>query len=183
FHPDEDTVRVFGIPSPGVLRLDEEVTVMEVAYDDVVLRHYAFADRWFKINVTTDRQGRLIETGDEIHRFAFNCDISTPMERNGDSIFGVDLFIDVLVGADASSFYVGDEDEFERMAVQNLMSPAEHSAAKAALSELLGLVEERRLLPWLNELLPFGPCQPPVPPPMERREVPQRMKPFLRPTW
>ena len=68
-----------------------------------MLRHYAFAGHWFKVNVTTDRGGRLTETGDRTCRFAFNCDIATPMEREGDSTFAVDLFTDVLVRQDATS--------------------------------------------------------------------------------
>lgn len=183
FHPDEDSVRVFKTPLPGVLLLDDEVVVTEVAHDDAVLRHYAFAKHWFKINVTTDRDGRLIETGDEAHRFAFNCDIATPMERDGSSVFGVDLFIDVLIRHDASSFYVGDEEEFDQMAEHDVVSAAEQKAAKAAVSELLGLIDANRLLPWLDELTPFGACNPPGAPPMERREIPLRMKPLLRSTW
>jgi hypothetical protein len=61
FHPDEPTVRIFRTPSPGVLRLDDSVAISEAVYDRVVLRHYAFAGHWFKINITTDlgaaRQG------------------------------------------------------------------------------------------------------------------------------
>jgi len=182
-HPDEEAVRVFRTPLPGVLRLDDEVAVTEVAYDDVVLRHYAFAKHWFKINVTTDRQGELVETGDKVHQFAFNCDIATPMERDGNSIYGVDLFIDVLIRRDASSFYVGDEDEFVAMSNQNMLSRAEQGAATAALSELLQLIETGRLLPWLDDLVPLGPCDPPAAPPMERRDIPERMKPFVRSTW
>jgi predicted RNA-binding protein associated with RNAse of E/G family len=183
FHPDEDSVRVFTTPPPGVVLFDDEVAVTEVGYDGVILRHYAFAKHWFKVNVTTDRHGGLIETGDAVHPFAFNCDITTPMERDGNSTFAVDLFIDVLIRRDLSSFYVGDEDEFEQMAERDLMSAAEQRAAKTALSELLALIEGKRLLPWLNDLVPFGPCDPPAAPPMERREIPHRMKPFLRSTW
>jgi hypothetical protein len=103
FHPDEPTVRIFRTPSPGVLRLDDSVAISQAVYDRVVLRHYAFAEHWFKINVTTDLSGRLTETGDGTRRFAVNCDIATPMEREGDSTFGVDLFTDVLVRQDAIS--------------------------------------------------------------------------------
>ena len=183
FHPDEDVVRVFRTPQPGILRLDDEVVVTEVAYDAVVLRHYAFAEHWFKINVTTDLDGDLIETGDAAHQFAFNCDIATPMEREGDSIYAVDLFIDVLIRRDASSFYVGDEDQFVEMAKQNVLSPTERAAATEALSELVHSIETGQLLPWLNDLVPFGPCDPPGAPPMERVEIPERLKPHVRSSW
>lgn len=98
FHPDEPTVRVFRTPPAGVLRFDDEVLVFAVRYGDRVLRHYAFADRWFKVNVTSDLDGRLVETGDL--QFAFNCDVATPMERDGDAVYAVDLFTDVLVRTD-----------------------------------------------------------------------------------
>jgi hypothetical protein len=99
FHPDEPTVRIFRTLPAGVLRLDDSVAISEACYDGVVLRHYAFADHWFKVNVTTDLTGRLTETGDASHRFAVNCDIATPMVRSGDGTFGVDLFADVLIRA------------------------------------------------------------------------------------
>jgi hypothetical protein len=83
FHPDEATVRIFRTLSAGVLRLDDSVAISEACYGGVVLRHYAFADHWFKVNVTTDLTGRLTETGDDTRRFAVNCDIATPMERSG----------------------------------------------------------------------------------------------------
>jgi predicted RNA-binding protein associated with RNAse of E/G family len=183
FHPDEDTVRLFFTPPSGVLRLDDEVVVTEVMYDEVVLRHYAFSKHWFKVNVTTDEHGRLIETGDEAQQFSFNCDISTPMERDGLSVFGVDLFIDLLIRRDASSYLVGDEDEFEEIVERGLISKAEASAARGGLTELLAMVEARRLIPWLNEFVPFGPTSSPAAPSMERGPIPSRMQPGLRATW
>jgi hypothetical protein len=69
-----------------------------VTYRTVVLRHYAFADRWFKINVTTDLSGNLVETGDASLRFAVNWGIATPMERDGANIVGVGVFLDVRSG-------------------------------------------------------------------------------------
>ncbi len=91
-------MRIFRTPSPGVLRLDDDAAISEAVYDGVVLRHYAFAGHWFKVNVTTGLSGCLTETGDVGRRFAVNCDIASPMERDGDSTFGVDLITDVLSG-------------------------------------------------------------------------------------
>jgi hypothetical protein len=183
FHPDEPTVRIFRTSSPGVLCLDDSVAISEAAYGEVVLRHYAFADRWFKINVTTDLSGRVIETGDGNHQFAFNCDIATPMERQGHSTFGVDLFTDVLVREDAMSYVIVDQDEFGEMLGRGLLSPAESHGAQSGLRELLELVDERRLLRWLGELAPFGPSQPPRARPMRRGPVPARLRPGIRRTW
>lgn len=183
FHPDENTVRVFTTPSSGVLRLDDDVAITETVENEVVLRHYAFGDRWFKINVTTDVHGGLVETGAAQLPFALNCDIATPMERDGDATFAVDLFVDVLVRADLRSIHVGDEDEFAQAMSVGMVSPAEGGHARRGMVELLKLVEAGRLLPWLDELCPFGPCDPPEAPPMRREEVPRRLLPELRRTW
>lgn len=176
-------MRVFTTPESGVLRLDDDVAVTEAVESGAVLRHYAFGDRWFKINVTTDLQGRLIETGDPNNRFAFNCDIATPMERDGSATYAVDLFMDVLVRVDLRSLHVGDEDEFEQALADGLISPSEATQAWRGLAQLLELVESERLLPWLDELCPFGPCEPPEAPPMLREQIPTRLLPQHRRSW
>jgi hypothetical protein len=55
FHPDEPYVRQLRVPRADVLRMDGSVFVCESVVDDVVLRHYAFDDEWFKVNVTFAR--------------------------------------------------------------------------------------------------------------------------------
>lgn len=183
FHPDESTVRVFTTPASGVLQLDDDVAITEAVTSGVVLRHYAFGDRWFKINVTTDQQGELVETGAPQQRFAFNCDIATPMERDGNATFAVDLFVDVLVRADLRSIHVGDQDEFEQALSVGLISHAEGEQARRGVAELLERVKAGTLLPWLDELCPFGPTEPPEAPPMRWEEVPRRLLPQIRRTW
>ena len=183
FHPDEPTVRIFRTPSPGVLRLDDDAAISEAVYEGIVLRHYAFAGHWFKVNVTTGLSGRQTETGDHGRRFAVNCDIATPLEREGNSTFGVDLFTDVLVREDATSYVIADQDEFAEMLGRGVISPAEGRGAGRGLRELLELIEEGRLLRWLAELAPFGPCQPPPARPMRRGPVPARLRPGTRRTW
>jgi hypothetical protein len=183
FHPDEESVRLFLTSPAGILRLDDELAVTEVCYDDVVLRHYAFSKHWFKVNVTTDLHGQLIETGEEAHRFSFNCDISTPMERDGFEIFGVDLFLDLLVRHVTRIYSISDEDEFEEMTKRGLLSKAEALSARAGLVELVAIVESGHLLPWLTEFMPFGPCSPRAAPPMERGPITLRMQPHHRATW
>ena len=145
--------------------------------------HYSFAEHWFKINVTTDLAGNLVETGDADVSLAFNCDIATPMERENDRTYGVDLFIDVLVRADARSHVVGDEAEFEEMLDRGLVSRSEAQGARRGLRELLDLVESGHLRPWLHETAPFTPSRPPVAPPMERGPIPERLQLRIRRTW
>jgi hypothetical protein len=74
FHPGEPTVRIFRTSSPGVLRPDDSVAISDAAYGRVVLRHFAFAEHWFTVNVTTGLSGRVAESGEGDSRFAFNCD-------------------------------------------------------------------------------------------------------------
>jgi hypothetical protein len=183
FHPDEPTVRIFGTPPAGVLRLDDSAAISQADHGGTVLRHYAFAGHWFKVNVTTDRGGRLTETGDRTYRFAFNCDIATPMEREGDSTFAVDLFTDVLVRQDATSYVVTGRDEFGEMLGRGVISAAEGRGAERGLRDLVDLIEAGRLLRWLSDLAPFGPCQPPRARPMRRGRVPARLLPGTRRTW
>ena len=59
FHLDETTVR----DTNGRSSAAGGLAVTEAIYDGAVLRHYSFADHWFKINVTTDLAGKPIETG------------------------------------------------------------------------------------------------------------------------
>jgi hypothetical protein len=166
-----------------VLRLDDSVAITEADHGGIVLRHYAFAGHWFKVNVTTDRGGRLTETGDRTCRFAFNCGIATPMERAGDSTFAVDLFTDVLVRQDGTSYVVTGRDEFGETLSRGVISAAEGRGAERGLRDLVGLIEAGRLLRWLGDLAPFGPCRPPRARPMRRGRVPARLLPGIRRTW
>ena len=163
FHPDEDDVRVFIVGPGGVLRFDEQACVYAVRYGDTVLWHYAFARHWFKVNLTTDLDGQIVETGGGHPgaSSAFNCDIATPMRHHRDALFAVDLFADVLVHADATSYRVGDLDEFGQARRAGLILPGEATGAERGLAELTGLVERGELLAFLSRAWPVGPRRPP----------------------
>lgn len=158
FHPGEPFVRVFDVPCSGVLRLDDDAFVAESRHGDLVLRHYAFTSEWFKVNVTLDRRGRLVETaaGPDHPPFAFNCDIATPMRRAGWDVFAVDLFADVPVRADGRLAWVTDEDELDRAGADGLVSRHEFASARAGLARLLGLIEAGGLISFLEDIHPFG---------------------------
>ncbi len=187
YHPP-DRLQLFTIERNGVLRADDEVLVTEALHGDVVLRHYAFADRWFKVNCTTDVSGRLTEVGSTAgdgSPFAFNCDIATPMLREGDAVFSVDLWLDVLVREDGRSYRVADTASFEHAVEQGLLSRGEARCAKRGLRELVQLIERGELLRFLADVCPFRPST--APPALPMRVVPTTGKPLIephrRPTW
>ena len=127
----------------GVLRFTGDVYVSAARYGDIVLWHYAFTRHWFKVNLTTGLDGRIVETGgdDPGSRFAFNCDIATPMRRRGGDVFAVDLFADVLVRADSLTYRVCDLEELDRARLTGLVLPAEERGARGGLAELTGIIE------------------------------------------
>lgn len=147
FHPP-DEVRLFPMPKPGVLHLDDRIFVAVVRYDDIVLWHYAFADHWFKINATTDLHGGLVETAatNDVPPFAFNCDIATPMGRRGDAVLAVDLFLDVLVRSDGGTYEVHDQQALDDAVRRGWVSEREAAGAREGLAELLGLIQADRLV-------------------------------------
>lgn len=187
FHPSEAEVRVSSFRSEGVLRADESVFASE-AYDaGVVLRHYAFHDRWFKINVTTDRDGQVVETSPSpgVPAFAFNCSMATPMRCGTDAVYAVDLDADVLIRADARTYAIRDLDALVESVRLELISPAEAQGAVCGLADLLDLVERGRLVDVLHEAYPFGSSASPPAPPVDRVPlitVPE-VQPGMRPTW
>jgi hypothetical protein len=105
-------------------------------YGDVVLWHYAFARHWFTINLTTGLSGQIVETGGDEpgSRFAFNCDIATPMRRRGDVVYAVDLFTDVRVRVDGVTCRVCDLEELEQARRRELISPGEADGAGRGLA-------------------------------------------------
>ncbi len=163
FHPGEDKVRVFTAEPGGVLRFSRDLYVCAACYGDVVLWHYAFARHWFKINLTTDLAGQIVETGGDEPggRFAFNCDIATPMRRHGTTVLAVDLFADVLVRADAASYRVGDLDELGQARRDALILPAEARGAARGLAELAAIVERGDLLAFVSRAFPVARCSRP----------------------
>jgi hypothetical protein len=162
FHPDEDGVRVFSAQPGGVLRLSDDFYVSAERHGDVLLWHYAFARHWFKINLTTDVHGQIVETGEPGSRFAVNCDVATPMRRRDRAVFAVDLFADVLVRADAVTCRVCDLEEFQQARHDGLILAGEAHGAMRGLAELTGIIERGDLMAWLARTCPIGPLDPPA---------------------
>ncbi|SNY28337.1 hypothetical protein [Paractinoplanes atraurantiacus] len=183
FHPSEPHVRRFQVPQRDVLRCDDEAYVSDARFGDVTLRHFAFRDEWFKVNVTLDEAGQVVETG--LPGFAFNCDVATQMARRGDSIYAVDLFADVLVAADGISHQVKDLPELQEAVTLGLVSKNEFDGARRGLDRLLGLVSDGDLMSYLDAVCPFGRSLAGPALPMDRvplADVPE-LQPRRRPTW
>jgi hypothetical protein len=187
FHPDEADVRIFAAAPGGVLRWNSDAYVSAARYDDVVLWHYAFARHWFKVNVTTDLAGQIVESsGDEPgSRFAFNCDVATPMRRRARAVYAVDLFADVLVRADGLTHRVCDLDEFHRARRDGLILPGEARGAMRGLAELTGIIERGDLLAFLSRACAIGPLDPPPASPPSRAPLAQvpLLSPESRAAW
>jgi hypothetical protein len=182
FHPSEPHVRKFQVPRCDVLRLDSEVYVSEAGLGDIVLRHYAFRNEWFKVNVTLDTTGSLIETAPDpgSQAYAFNCDTATPMEVNGSAVYSVDLFADVLVRADGVTHHVKDLAALEEATADGSVSASEAANARRGLDRLLRLTSTGKLVPFLEEVCPFGSSRAKAALPMQR--VPLESVPILQPT-
>jgi hypothetical protein len=187
FHPDEDDVRVFTVEAAGVLRLDRDVFVSHARYDAAILWHYAFADHWFKVNLTTDLGGAVVETGgsEAADGFAVNCDLATPMWQQDMAVYAVDLFLDVLIRSDGRTYRVCDVDELAQAIAGGQISANEAAHAAHDLADLVTMTERGTLLPWLYEVHPYGPADPPAATAVERvglEHIPQ-LQPGRRATW
>jgi predicted RNA-binding protein associated with RNAse of E/G family len=181
FHPQETDVRIFITPPAGVLCDDDRVLVTEGRTGEHVLRHYAFADRWYKINVTTDLQGNIVEYEDD--GFAFNCDLSTPMIRDGTAAYAVDLCLDVLVRDDGLKYEVTDEDELAAAVADERISRRERDGARRGCDELVALIGRGVLVDFLESICPWGPSPAPGQLPVARGPVPPVLLPRQRATW
>ena len=184
-HPPSD-LRVFTVPARGVLRFDDEALVTEARHGDVVLRHYAFCDRWFKVNCTIDLAGDFVETtAPDGWPFAFNCDVATPMLRDRDAAFAVDLFVDVLVRGDGVTYWIGDEDELRDAVEGGWISEREADGAHHGLAELVSLIDRGELVRFLSGVHPFEPSSAPEALPMRRLPLTEApvLAPGVRPTW
>ena len=185
-HPP-DEVRLFPMPKPGVLRLDDRMFVAVVRYGEIVLWHFTFRDHWFKVNATSDLEGGLVETTapKDVPPFAFNCDIATPMLRRGDAVLAVDLFLDVLVRSDGVTYEADDQLQFDDAIRRGWVSKREAAGARGGLAELTDLIQAGRLVAFLAEAHPFAPVGAPLAPAMHSVPLGQvpLLQPGVRPSW
>lgn len=192
YHPNEPDVRVFGVPEAGVLvRTDEmflgqtrEPASLEWGTPSLVLRHYAFAGEWFKLNATLNGDGELIETGAEGDEYVVNCDIATPLRWIGSDATAVDLFLDVMVRRDGS-YRIVDRTEFDDAWCLQLVSDSEARNAESGLKSLLHWITSGRLQELLDEPARHLAAQAPPPLPFVRSPLAgvPAVAPYSRSTW
>ena len=97
-------------------------------------KEYFWTDRWYSVFRFGAKGGQLLN---------FYCNVNTPARLEDGTLYFTDLDIDVLVKPDLS-YSILDEDEFERHAELYSYPPEYRTRARAALDELISLVEGRK---------------------------------------
>lgn len=97
-------------------------------------RELFWTERWYSVFRFSDAAGALR---------CFYCNVNTPARLEGDTLWFVDLDVDVLVRADFS-YSVLDEDEFESNAAAFDYPPEYRSRVDEAVAEIKRLVEARQ---------------------------------------
>jgi hypothetical protein len=114
------------------------------------IRHYTFPDRWWQANIFIDLDGRPLP---DIS--SFDCDIATPHFVAEGVLCSIDLKLDVLVRADARTYTVKDQDHFEEALREGWIDADERHGAERGLEELVGLIDDGRLLEFLEDVYPL----------------------------
>ena len=94
---------------------------------------YYWLDRWYNVF-------RFSDSDPEFKRFY--CNINTPPRFDGRVLSYIDLDIDVLVEPDLT-YRILDVDDFEQNAKRYPYPEAVQANARAALTEVIGLIEAR----------------------------------------
>ena len=153
YHPP-DEVRLFTTPGAAVKRWDPSVIAVDVRIEDGIVRTYSFTGHWFEIHCTFDLDGKLRAEAGPVD-WAFNCDICTPAIIRSNEVFNVDLFLDVLIEPDGVTLALTDEDDFAQAQTEGWLTTAEIVGAQRGADELVGIVRESGLRPFLEQILPF----------------------------
>ena len=104
----------------------------KVASGTISIEYY-WLDRWYNVFRFSDPDQKLKN---------FYCNINVPPGFDGRVLSYIDLDIDVLVAPDLS-YKVLDEDDFEQNAKRYPYPLEVQAQARAALAELIGLIELR----------------------------------------
>jgi protein associated with RNAse G/E len=97
-------------------------------------REFFWTDRWYSVFRFSDASGALR---------CFYCNLNTPARLEGETLWFVDLDVDVLVRPDFS-YAVLDEDEFETNAVRYDYPPEYRARVRESVEEIVSLIEGRQ---------------------------------------
>jgi hypothetical protein len=121
----------------------------------IFARSYLFRQRWLEIFLTFDHHLHLRADTEDSFPFVFNCDLSTPYVVSDDHGYTIDLFVDVLVAADASTHQIRDRAAFDQAAQTNCIPRSWCDAVERELAWLVHLLDTQQFLPMLNRLTPL----------------------------
>ena len=151
-------VRIFDLTSEPTHAGCDAVVIDSVVIEGDIstyCRGYYFLDRWLSVFVTFDEQLGLKSDSDHSFPFAFNCDITAPHYYRRDSIFTTDLYLDILVGTDGSTYQIEDSEDFQKAFDVGFFGRGWFDGARQETERLIDVLESGRFLDFLNEVEPF----------------------------
>ena len=147
-------VRLSTIPGAAVKRWDDSVLVFDVRIGDGIVRTYSFTEHWFEVHCTFDLDGHLRPEPGPVN-WAFDCDMCTPAIIRGNDVYNVDLKLDILVEPDGVTYALVDEDDFAEARSAGWLTDVEVLGARRGADELIGIIHDTGLVPFLEPILPF----------------------------
>ena len=117
----------------AVFREEIQHDLLGIISAGTISTEYYWLDRWYNVF-------RFSDTDQKLKRFY--CNINVPPSFDGRILSYIDLDIDVLVEADLT-YKILDEDDFEQNAKRYLYPDQVQANARAALAELIELIESR----------------------------------------
>ena len=114
---------------------DEEIQhdLLGTISSGTISTEYYWLDRWYNVFRFSEPDHKLKN---------FYCNINVPPQFDGCVLSYIDLDIDVLVESDLT-YKILDEDDFEENAQRYYYPQEVRANARAALAELIGLIESR----------------------------------------
>lgn len=129
-----------------ISKIDGPLLILDAVFDEniehdllgaipsgTISTEYYWLDRWYNVFRFSDPDQRLER---------FYCNVNVPPDFDGRVLSYIDLDIDVLVEPDRT-YKILDEDDFEQNAKRYPYPEAVQANARAALAELIGLIESR----------------------------------------
>ena len=105
--------------------------------------------------VWEDRPLRIVQFFDPSGRtIVYRIDLATPPLRTPQAFYQTDLYLDVFLGADGSSYIIQDEDELEIAFAAGLISDVLRSQALTWTERIVDLLDRGRFLDWLATACP-----------------------------